>query len=133
MDKLKILTVIGVCIFYGCTNHSENFEVVQPSKEILVGKYVNKYETAAEHYVVLKPDSSYFHYYKLDTVERKQSGKWNLSKLSNGGSALTFYDWISFGPQTGISCNGCAFVTDLAGKEIVFSQDLAEKVNFYKE
>lgn len=36
----------------------------ESSRDELPGKYVNTYEKDAEHYVILKPDSTFFHYYK---------------------------------------------------------------------
>lgn len=41
----------------------------RPSNEDLFGKYVNTYEKDAEHYVILKSDSSFFHYYKKNGMD----------------------------------------------------------------
>ena len=41
----------------------------ESSRDELPGKYVNTYEKDAEHYVILKPDSTFFHYYKKKTED----------------------------------------------------------------
>lgn len=41
----------------------------ESSRDELPGKYVNTYEKDAEHYVILKTDSTFFHYYKKNGQE----------------------------------------------------------------
>src|SRR5688572_28123689 len=120
MKKENLILILGLLVC-ACTTKKSN--------EIL-GKYVNEFDKESIHYVILKPDSTYLHYYKKNDQEQKNTGKWRFELLSNSRNVIIFHDWVSYGIKTEISCDGCMYGTDLADNEIVFSEDLAEKVNF---
>lgn len=84
MEFLKfIFLLVSFLIYSACSQHS---------KDDVFGKYVNTYEKDAEHYVVLNPDSTFFHYYKKEGKEAYiNEGSFELragSLLINGWDEL---------------------------------------------
>jgi antitoxin component YwqK of YwqJK toxin-antitoxin module len=60
---LLLLLFVVVCGYTSC-------------QESIYGKYYNIEDEKAVHYVDLKEDGTFFHYYKKDKIERSHSGKW---------------------------------------------------------
>jgi hypothetical protein len=74
----------------------------------IIGRYNNEYENAAIHYVALKKDSTFFHYYKKNNDSPLvNTGKWRFDPDKN---EIQFENWIQFGFKTGDSCSGCSWL-----------------------
>lgn len=100
--------------------------------EDITGRYVNTYEPEADHYVDLKSDSTYFHYYKKENQPAKiNEGKWRLSVRSHK-TEVVFREWVTFGYKGPDSCNGCLWAVKLEDEELIFNVDIPEEMNFKK-
>ncbi len=98
----------------------------------ITGRYVNTFEEDANHYVDLKADSSYFHYYKKGNMPAEiNEGKWRLS-IRPHKTEIVFRKWITFGYKDLDSCSGCLWAVKLENGELVFNIDLPEEMNFQK-
>ncbi len=61
---MKAVNIVFVLIF-----SFAYFACSKSSRVELTGKYVNTYEKDAEHYVILKSEGTFFHYYKKKGME----------------------------------------------------------------
>lgn len=102
-------------------------------KESVIGKYVNVFEPETIHFVELRPDSTYFHYYKKNNeLERINSGKWKLS-IRDSKTEIIFRKWITFGYDSfNNSCFECHWAVKLEKGELIFDVDLPDEMNFKK-
>ncbi|MCS6820171.1 MAG: hypothetical protein NZ522_09495 [Chitinophagales bacterium] len=99
----------------------------------VTGRYVNTFEPEADHYVDLKADSTYFHYYKKENEPAKiNEGKWSLSIRPNKTEVI-FREWTTFGYRGPDSCNGCLWAVKLEEGELKFNVDIRDEMNFKKE
>ncbi|MGH2667489.1 hypothetical protein [Flavobacterium sp.] len=101
--------------------------------ESLLGKYFNNYENNVSHYVELKKDNTYLHYYedKNHTVKRN-IGVWKSIKRGDE-IEIMFSSWIDYGYINQPVCNGCTNFVKLENGELIFNQDLSKEVNFVKK
>lgn len=124
MKQLKIFLIIFIFL-YSCRSEKKDVTGV-------IGKYINSYEADASHYVELKSDSSFFHFYKKGSdTERINEGKWS-SKEKNGFIEITFNTWTTFGYDNGEGCPHCLWSVKLKNDELIFNIDLPIEMNFKK-
>lgn len=127
--RLFILYIVLGVIMIGCNN--ENKSTTNDSS-IVVGKYINTYEPNVVHYVEIKKDSTYLHYYKkANEVALENSGKW---KLVHGKTKteVIFNSWIDYGYEDEPVCNKCLRAVKFENNELIFSVDLPDELNFIK-
>jgi len=125
---------IGCIFLFNLVLHSCNNPPKSDSKSnvTLVGNYVNHYEKDVVHFVNLKNDSTYVHFYQKKGENSKESnGKWKLITNPNKNEIL-FYDWFDFGYIDEPTCNGCIRFVKIENGELIFSVDLPDELNFKK-
>jgi hypothetical protein len=121
--KWLILCLIAIIMNACCNNQESN----------VAGKYINKFEQNAKHYIELKNDSTYLHYYKKNGELFKENlGSWCLLKSQNK-IEIVLDNWTDFGYIDETSCDGCIRVVEFKNCSIIFSYDLPNEMNFYKE
>ncbi|TGD56836.1 hypothetical protein [Flavobacterium humi] len=120
--RLIMLLIMPVFIFNCNTNKNEN----------LLGKYFNNYENNVLHFVELKKDNTYLHYYegKNHTVKRN-IGTWKSIKKGDE-IEIMFSSWIDYGYLNEPVCNSCTNFVKLEDGELIFNQDLPKETNFVK-
>lgn len=106
------------------------FSCKKKCDEVAVGKYYNRYLDDVVHYVSLRKDLSYLHYYKdADGVEKSHSGTWQFDRID---CEVMLENWTSYGDYS-ISCNDCTLFVNLWDGELVFSYDTKRQSNFFRE
>ncbi|CAN5271046.1 hypothetical protein BH09BAC3_BH09BAC3_35170 [soil metagenome] len=123
--KNRIVSVLAIVLLYACNNNE--------SKDNVIGKYVNTYESEAKHYVVLEADSTFLHYYKKNNEAVKENkGNWKLL-ITPKKTEIVFRTWKTFGYGDSNDCNGCIRFVKLEKGEMIFDSDLPKEMNFKKE
>lgn len=123
--KNRIVLLLVVVILNSC-NKSD-------IKDNVIGKYINKYEPDANHYVELKADSTFLHYYKKNNETAKENeGNWELVTTPKK-TEIVFRTWKTFGFGDSTDCNGCIRFVKLIEGEMIFDYDLPHEMNFKKE
>lgn len=126
MRTWLIYVLLG-CFLFSC----DNTATMNKETNNIVGKYVNSYENA-EHYIVLKKDSTFTHYYKKSQETSKENkGTWSIS-IDAKKTEIKFDEWIDYGYTDESSCDGCYRFVRLKDGEMVFSSDLPNEMNFKK-
>ena len=65
-----------------------------PSPKKAAGVYYARHNKGIE-YIEMKENGTYRHYFKSDSTEQQQTGKWEF-KYESGGLRLIFYDWMAY-------------------------------------
>jgi hypothetical protein len=121
-----IYLILGIVLLYACNRNNIDADNV-------VGKYINTFEDDAIHYVELKADSTFLHYYKKGEEEQQENiGSWKLLK-SDRENEIVFRVWIAFGINRQFDCNGCMRFVKWVENELIFNYDLPNEMNFKKE
>jgi hypothetical protein len=124
--KNGIGLILGFLLLCSCNRNVVNTDNV-------VGKYINTFESDAMHYVELKADSTFLHYYKKGAeIQQENKGTWQLLK-SDKKNEIVFRTWVAFGINKKYDCNGCIRYVKLMGDEMIFNVDLPNEMNFKKE
>ncbi|GEM_PF-2298620 len=120
-NLLKLLLILS-CI-YSCST----------KKEEITGKYFNNYEKDKIHFVELKHDSTYIHYYadRDNQNSEKNIGIWKSIKKGNE-MEIMLRSWVDYGYKNDPPCNNCTFFVKLKDGELIFNQDLPYEMNFSK-
>jgi hypothetical protein len=101
------------------------------SRNNAIGKYVNDYEPATIHYVILKEDSTYVHYYKkYGDSSRINTGKWEF-EATPVRTEITFNSWMTYGYAADY-LKGYSTLVYLIKGELFFSFDVPKEMNFKK-
>ena len=117
-----------IILFCSC---SEGHNIA--SQNNLIGKYTNSFENGVIHFVELKSDSTFYHYYKNGTQDKQvNNGTWTILKTKNK-TEIVFKTWVSFGINKQNDCNGCIRFVKLKGGELIFDIDLPDEMNFKKD
>ena len=85
--KIFSYTILSTLIFISCNSSNE--------KSNLFGRYKTKHNKG-EEYIELKSDSTYLHYFKRNTNEIRDSGKWRFELRKNESDHLILEDWKSY-------------------------------------
>ena len=118
---MKYWGIIMVFVLCGCKN-SEN----------LIGKYENTFESNVIHYVVLKKDHKFLHYYKKGNEDEKiNKGVWSL-EVTSKKREIKFNTWVDFGYIVGPPCEGCFKFVQIKDGEMIFSYDFPNEMNMLK-
>lgn len=121
-----IVLTLGIVLLYSCNRNVIDTDDV-------TGKYINTFEPGAIHYVELKADSTFLHYYKKGTeIPQENRGAWQLLK-SDKKDEIVFRTWTAFGSNKQYDCNGCIRYVKLREDEMIFNVDLPDEMNFKKE
>jgi hypothetical protein len=120
--------LFGLIILFGsCSNGHD-----KTAQNNLIGKYTNSFEKGVIHFVELKPDSTFSHYYKNGTLEKQENnGTWTISKTKHK-TEVVFRTWVSFGINRQYDCNRCIRFVKLKDNELIFNIDLPDEMNFKK-
>lgn len=95
----------------------------------IIGRYINTYEIDAVHYVDLRADNTFLHYYKKMHNEAKvNEGKWEQAS----DSEIAFREWVTFGFTGPDACFKCLWIVKVSNGELVFNSDIREEMNFKK-
>ena len=127
MKVLKLISLFTfLCvIMFSCKNSNDTS---------IEGKYYNEFENNAIHFIDLKKDSSFVHYYlnKANGEELEHKGTWNKRATKKDEIKISFKNWEDFGPY---SDNKKTLIRSvkLDGNELVFSYDLRKEMNFHKK
>jgi hypothetical protein len=124
MRHLTVLTIVTI-ILLSCNRDS-------PSNTNIVGKYVNTFERDAIHYIVIRPDSTFLHYYKKGELMQENSGVWDISVAQND-TEIVFKTWKSFGYAKRSDCETCIRFVRLVKGSLIFNVDVPSEMNFQKE
>ena len=125
MTRVRIILILGLVLTYSCDKNIIN--------ENVIGKYKNTFESNTIHYVELKPDSTFIHYYKRgEEAAKENKGIWQLS-VRPKKTEIVFNTWVDFGYIDEPICNGCLRVVKLKESEMIFNVDLPNEMNFKKE
>ncbi len=120
---MKWSCIVFVTVYLlACSNNDET---------TITGRYINTYEPNAIHYVELKDDSTYMHFYKNNKTTKASKGNWNLITKAHK-TEIMFSDWYSYGYDALDDCNGCTWFVKLKNGELIFNVDLPEEMNFKK-
>ena len=125
--KLYILMMLlASVILSACNNLGKQSNIV--------GVYVNTFENNVTHYVELKKDSTFLHYYKKydEKVAKENRGIWKLS-ITPEKTEIIFDPWFDFGHINNPSCNGCLSAVELKDGMLIFNYDIPDEVNFIKK
>lgn len=120
-----LLFTVFCAIMFSCENNSgENIE----------GKYYNEFEKNVVHYVELKQDGSFIHFYtnKENGEELEHKGTWSKRVTKKDKIKVSFKNWEDFGPYADKEKILIRSV-ELDDDELVFSYDLRKEMNFYKK
>lgn len=121
MKTFRLLLALSTMVFlFGCEE-----------KKTIFGRYSNTFDTLAIHYVDLKGDSSFYHFYQKDSIELVNTGRWSWGQKNK----VWFHKWKPFGVIEDESCkDGCIRGVELKNEnELVFSYDMPKEMNFYKQ
>lgn len=118
----KLILYIFIFII-SCNNDNINHNAV--------GKYVNAYDSESIHYVELRSDSTFIHFYKKSNIISENTGYWKLLKFKNK-TEVVFRTWKNFGYEKSIKCNDCVRFVILKNNELIFDYDLLNEMNFRK-
>lgn len=124
LKHISLFTFFCV-IMFSCENNSDTS---------IEGKYYNEFEKNAIHYIDLKKDSSFVHYYlnKVNGEEVEHKGTWSKRVTKKDEIKVSFKNWEDFGPYADNKKTLIRSVK-LDGNELVFSYDLRKEMNFYKK
>ena len=100
--------------------------------ETPTGKYLNKNDADATHFIELYDDHTFIYYYQKDTLVETVKSTWQLMQEKNA-TKIFFSAWRSFGPYKEKGCSNCAWSVVLKDGELFFSQLLRKEMNFIKE
>jgi len=121
--NFRIVILLMILLLNACKQNE--------SRNNAFGKYVNVYEPATTHYVELKEDSTYLHYYKKASDSSKiNQGFWYFEK-TRGETQIVFSNWFTYGYNAG-DCNGCINYALLIEGELFFNLDVPIEMNFKK-
>lgn len=124
MKYILKITLLSIILFlFKCKrNNCQQYEII--------GKYYNNYEKNVDHYVELKIDSTFVHYYndKKNNV-RKNIGTWKLSSRKDR-IEIIFNSWREYGYENNPKCDGCIFFVRLEDGKLIFDEDLDKELNF---
>jgi hypothetical protein len=122
----RIIIIIFTGLFLSaCNSMNEQID--------FTGKYRNTFEPEATHYVELKADSTFFHYYKNgDEPALENKGYWRTS-VRPQKTEIIFDTWVDFGYKDEAACNGCLRAVKIENSELIFNVDLPSEMNFKKE
>lgn len=125
-----LIIILFSCIIYSCNlKRQERVE----NRYDVIGKYENTFDRDASHYVELKADSTFIHYYKkADEQPKENRGIWSLL-ITTKKTEVKFDTWIDYGYKDESSCNGCYKYIQLVDGEMIFSYDLPNEMNFVKK
>lgn len=86
-------------------------------------------EKDASHYVELKTNGEFLHFYKKGELELQNIGKWHFNREK---CEVLFSRWKSYGDYQDKNCiNGCSAFVKVKNETLLFSFDLKE-MNFEK-
>lgn len=126
--KNKLLILIVLPILFSCNSNNQ-----KGNTSSMIGKYINTFEKDAIHFVELKADSSFIHYYKKGKALHKENkGIWSVIE-SPKKIEIKFDTWIDYGYTNISTCNGCIRFVKVRDGELIFSYDLPDEMNFIKE
>ena len=112
LSRKSILFPMFILFLSSCDNSCD---------EDLVGKFYNLASVKEEHYIELKKDSTYVHFYKDSSAKiHSHSGNW---KFVRDECELVLINWTSFGKFL-TPCDSCIKIVQISGKELLFSYDL---------
>jgi len=81
-----IILLLSIDSFHGCRQKSCNNDIA--------GKYINNYMDAETHYIIIKNDSTYFHYYEnKNDIVKSHSGTW---RYYEDDCEILFSNWYSY-------------------------------------
>jgi hypothetical protein len=124
--RIVSLFLFLTILFSGCTNRT-------CSTELIVGKYFNYFEDNSTHYIEIRKDSTYVHYYESEIGKRKvNTGRWSHSNRSNK-CKVSFKKWIDFSNKSDNSNFEKSWVVELYKDELIFDYDLPKERNFKKD
>ena len=69
-----------------------------PSSKKAAGIYYARHGKGVE-YIDVKEEGTYLHYFKNDSIEKQQTGKWMIESEEDK-FRLTFYDWVIYTEPT---------------------------------
>lgn len=121
MKVFRVLVILSsILVFIACGERKSIF-----------GRYSNTFDTLAIHYVDLRGDSTFYHFYKRDSTELMNSGQWSWGKKNK----VWFNEWRHFGGIEDESCEGgCIRGVEFRNEnELVFSYDLPNEMNFLRQ
>lgn len=119
LNKLGLILLF--IVIYSCN--------IKESK--LFGKYINASEPGVTHYVELKADSTFEHFYKTADTTIISKGEWRYRIKDSGEQIITFLTWNSLGKHKGEQCKNCSWAVEVKDDELIFSYDSPE-MNFNK-
>lgn len=123
----KLITLYLLSVLTSCNNIRES------NTNKLLGKYINTFEQDAIHYVELKSDSTFVHYYKKGhTPNKVNKGIWSQIGAPPKNE-IKFDTWIDYGYKNEPSCNGCLRFVKVVNGVMIFNFDLPNEMNFTKE
>ena len=100
------------------------------TREEVIGRYINKYEPNAQHYIDVNEDGTFIHVYNSGENEKINKGTW---LLDSSGHEVSFTTWTSFGKHNDPRClDGCYSSVQLHYGELRFSYDEPD-LNFTRE
>lgn len=125
-----MLSRILIIVLFGLLMSACNSKYEQKN---LTGKYINTFESEAIHYVELKADSTFLHYYKKGN-ERAQVNKGTWKYIGTDKKAeVVFKTWTTFGVNKQYDCKECLRFVKIKDGELIFNVDLPTEMNFKKE
>ena len=123
-SKILIVVLIGL-LLSACNSMDEQSNIT--------GKYRNTFEPEATHYVELKTDSTFLHYYKKGNEDAQENkGTWRFIKTDKK-EEIMFSTWTTFGINKQYDCNDCLRFVKIKDDELIFNVDLPSEMNFKKE
>jgi hypothetical protein len=121
MKNMILLMPMATFFLFACSKKNST----------VIGKYVNTFEPDADHYVELKADSTFIHYYKKNNEVKENKGVWRLS-IDPEQTQIIFDTWVDFGYKDLPICDHCLRMVQLKDEELMFNVDLPNEVNFKK-
>lgn len=121
--KYILILLLGATFLYACN---------PKAPQNIAGKYSNAFESNVVHYVELKPDSTFIHFYSRKNEPAQQNtGTW---KLFNDGKEIEimFNGWTDLGYQFMPMCDGCLKATKLENEKLIFNADHQAATSFSK-